>query len=305
MARFDLIVIGGGAAGLSAAATAAGCGLTTLLIDRMGGGGELMNLGPLVDVDGEQTGPDLAAMLLDQVVTAGAELTVAEVTGLAMTASGWRVTADDGEAHEARAVILAVGLAPGTLALAEEATFEGQGLSHCAACDGPLYAGQPVVVAGADRWARHEAVELAAMASSVTLVTQGAPPAAAVPIVGVPGVTVLEGRITGLTGEGGLEAVTLRPSDGGAPRHLPARAVFVQTGRRPALSFAPAGLIRDAAGLIVADDVGRTNLPALFAVGDARSGSARMLAAAIEDGALAARAVAGNANPLGKVADSG
>ena len=156
MANWDIVIIGGGATGLSAAGAASG---KTLVIDRMGGGGELMNLGPLHDLDTGETGPDLFARLLEQATDAGAELAIAEVTGLTQTDTGWRIETDD-EIHEAKAVILATGLTAGTLGLESETDFEGRGLSHCAACDGPLYVGQPVVVAGASRWAIAEAREL-------------------------------------------------------------------------------------------------------------------------------------------------
>ncbi|HVY14556.1 MAG TPA: NAD(P)/FAD-dependent oxidoreductase [Rhodopila sp.] len=314
MAAWDVVIIGGGAAGLSAAAAAAGSGLSCVVIDRMGGGGELMNLGPLQDLDGPHldephldephldephldepqtgpslTGPDLAARLLDDAVTAGAELEIAEVTGLMPAAGGWRVTTDSGT-HDARAVIIAVGLAPGTLGIDGEDRYEARGLSHCAACDGPLYRGDPVVVAGADRWAVEEARELAATASRVTLVTQGAPAPAA------DGITVIAGRITALGGSPGLDSVTVQPADGAAPKRLETLAVFIQTGRRPAVGFAPADLSRDADGRLVTGDAQQCSLPGLFAAGDARSGAERTLRFAMEDGRRAAV-------PLGKCAE--
>lgn len=295
MADWDVVVIGGGAAGLSAAAAAAEAGLRCLVLDRMGGGGELMNLThALHGLEEGITGPDLAATLLEQAMGAGAELGIAEVTGLSRAGEGWAIATDD-EGHSARAVVLAVGLAPGTLGLAEESAFEGQGLSHCAACDGPLYRGQPVVVAGHDRWAVEEARELRGTASAVTLVTQGGTPEA------LPeGITVLPGHVAALEGTAGLDAVTVRGADGAAQR-VPARAVFVQAGRRPALGFAPEALARDAAGRLVTDDALRCSMPGLFALGDARSGAARTLAAATAEG----RRVAAALIPLGKAAASG
>lgn len=294
MADWDVVVIGGGAAGLSAAAAAGEAGLRCLVIDRMGGGGELMNLtNPLHGVEEGVTGPDLAGTLLEQAMTAGAELGIAEVTGLAREAEGWRIATDD-ESHTARAVILAIGLAPGRLGLPEEEAFEGQGLSHCAACDGPLYRGQPVVVAGHDRWAVEEARELVGTAAAITLVTQGGT------AMQVEGVTVIPGHLTGLEGANGLDAVVVRAADGTTQR-LPARAVFVQTGRRPALDFVPAELARDDEGRLVTDAALQCSMPDLFAVGDARSGSARTLTAAIDEGRRAATAL----SPLGKGAASG
>jgi thioredoxin reductase (NADPH) len=273
MADWDVVVIGGGAAGLSAAAVVAGAGLRCLLLDPMGGGGELMNLGALHDVPGHEgsNGPDLAAQLLEAAMTAGVELGFGAVTALA--GPPWQVTTVE-ESHAARAVILATGLAPGTLGLANEEKFLGQGLSHCAACDGPLYRGQPVVVAGADRWAVQEAAELAETCAAVTLVTQGAPAPE------VPGVTVIEGRVTALHGEGGLQAVLV------GTHTLPARAIFVQCGRRPALGFA-ASLPRDAEGHLPFNPA-----PRLFAAGGIRAGGPALLAAVMADGVAAGRAAA-------------
>ena len=286
MAHWDIVVIGGGAAGLSAGAAAGG---SCLVIDRMGGGGELMNLGSLHDLDEPLTGPDLMARLQEKATAAGAELAIAEVAALTHDPVGWRIETDD-ESHTARAVILATGLAPGTLNLENEADWEGMGLSYCAACDGPMYAGQPVVIAGADRWAVMEAEELAATASQVTLITQGAP------APHVNGVTVLQGHVAALEGAQGLDSILVRPESGGEQR-IETQVVFVQTGRRPGLAFALAALERDAGGRVIADEHGRTNLPGLFVAGDARTGSPRTLQAAMEDGRRAALAA------LGKTAD--
>jgi thioredoxin reductase (NADPH) len=281
MATWDIVVIGGGAAGLSAAAAAAGAGLSCVVIDRMGGGGELMNLGPLHDLDEPLTGPDLAARLLENAVTAGAELEIGEVTELAPEGAGWRVSTDEGH-HDARAVILAIGLAPGRLGLANEDDYEARGLSHCATCDGPLYRGEPVIVAGADRWAAQEARELAAVCSQVTLVTQGgAAPAS-------DGFAVISGHIVALEGARGLDAAVVQPDDGSAPKRLTTQAVFVQTGRRPAAGFGQQGLTCGPDGRLVTDDARQTGLPGVYAAGDARAGAERALGFAMEDGRRAA-----------------
>ena len=284
MAQWDVVVIGGGAAGLCSAAEAACVGLSCLLLDRMGGGGELMNLGSLHDVVDATTGPDLAADLLNAAIAAGVELGIAEVTGLAIENAGWRIATDD-ETHHARTIIVATGLSPGTLGLANEADFEGHGLSHCAACDGPLYRGQPVLVAGADRWAIAEARELVGVASEVTLVSHGDPPSAD------DGFAVFHGRITGLEGVSGLEAVLVQPGSGGLPQRIAAHAVFVQTGRRPALGFLPDDVDRADDGRLIVGETQQSSLPALFAAGEARSVFPRTLAAAMADGRLAAASV--------------
>ena len=259
MATWDIVVIGGGATGLSAAIAAAGAGRSCLVVDRMGGGGELMNLGSLHGIDTDETGPDLFARLLTEATEAGAEMAIAEVVGLRHTPDGWHIATDD-EAHFAKAVILATGLTQGTLGLPNEADFEGMGLSHCAACDGPLYVGQPVVVAGAGRWAVQEALELAAAGSHVTLLTQGEP------VPALDAIVVIDGRIRALEGSKGLDAIQIDV----APHRIPTQVVFLQTGRRPARDLLPAG-----------------SHPTL-----ADAGTAETLTAAIENGRQAVARVA-------------
>ncbi len=278
---WDVAVIGAGPAGLSAARGAGEAGLRCLCIDRLGPGGELLNTGLLHDCPGlPATGADLAAALTDAATEVGAELAFGEVRALRREAH-WSIATDE-ETYAARGVILATGLAPGMLGIPGEARFEGIGLSYCAACDGPLYAGQEVVVAGDGRWARQEAIELAGMVRHVTLVsTEGA---------ALPGVTVVVGRIVGLEGADGLEAVIVE--QGGVRRTRAARAVFVQSHRRVALGFAGAMLEVDTHGRVRVDADLRAGLPRTYAAGDVRSGASESVLSAIADGRRAALSVA-------------
>src|SRR5690606_2076633 len=174
-ALWDVVVIGAGPAGLTAAETVARAGLRCVCIDRMGLGGVLINLGVLSDcsdLPAGTTGPDHIAVLTERAMEAGVEIAIGEVQAL-RAGDHWTVATEDAT-YTTRAVIIATGLAPGGGDIEGAARFEGQGLSHCAACDGPLYTGAPVVVTGADRWALQEAIELAEMVGEVTLATGGA-----------------------------------------------------------------------------------------------------------------------------------
>jgi len=296
MADWDVVIIGGGPAGLSAGATTAKMGLSTLIIDRMGGGGELMNLGTLLDMNEDMTGPDLAARLLEEAATAGAELAVADVTDIKPDGEFWHIQTDQDE-HRARATLIAVGRAPGTLGLPNENDYEGRGLSHCGACDGPLFRGLPVVVAGSDRWARHEACDLIGTASAVTLVGPG------VASRNGDAITTISGRITSLEGEGGLTAIHVEPDDGSTPLRIPTEAVFIQANRRPDLRFVTDDLARDHDGFIVTEQPGRCNVHGLFAAGDVCADPAQGLASAIEQGCAVATAIHLTLRPLGKSAE--
>src|SRR5882672_11013149 len=166
---FDVIVIGAGPAGLAAATEAARAGLRTLCLDKLAPGGVLINLSQLHGVAEASDGPQMASQLTDQATAAGAEVGFGEVVRLSGNGP-WTVETAAGERHTVRAVVIATGLGKGRLGLPEEDDYEGRGLSHCAVCDGPLYAGLPVIVAGAGGWAPHEAEELKAFASEVTVI---------------------------------------------------------------------------------------------------------------------------------------
>jgi thioredoxin reductase (NADPH) len=278
---YDVIVVGAGPAGLTAATGAARAGLKTLCLDKLAPGGALINLAELHEVEGDEDGPQIASRLTDEATEAGVELGFGEVVKL--SGSGpWTVETADGEQHTGRAVVVATGLAKGTLGLPEESRFEGLGLSHCASCDGPLYAGRPVVVAGTEGWAPREAAELQVVAGDVTVIGK---PAGALP----DGVSHLEGRIVALEGSDGLQSVVVE--SGGTRKTIPASAVFVYVGQSPAAEFLPETLARDATGHIVVDDGGRTSAATAFAVGDVRAGARHYLADAIADGQRAGQAI--------------
>lgn len=284
-ASYDVIVVGAGPAGLTAATGAARAGLRTLCLDKLAPGGALINLAELHEVAsanvGHADGPQIASQLTDEATEAGVELGFGEVVKL--TGSGpWTVETAEGEQHTSHAVVIATGLSKGTLGLPEEGEYDGRGLSHCASCDGPLYAGRPVVVAGTEGWAAREAAELQVVAGDVTVIGK---PAASLP----DGVHHLDGRIVALEGADGLQSVVVE--SGGARKSIPASAVFVYVGQSPAAEFLPETLARDAAGHIVVDEGGRTSAATVFAVGDVRAGARHYLADAIADGQRAGQAI--------------
>ena len=277
----DVIVIGAGPAGLTAATEAARAGLKCLCLDKLAPGGVLINLGELHDFDEIFTGTQMASLLTDDAVVAGVEIGFGEVTKLSGNGP-WTVETAEGERHTARAVVVATGLNKGRLGLANEDEYEGRGISHCAACDGPLYAGLPVVVAGAEGWAAVEAQELIGLAGSVTVI--GSPPNEK-----PEGITFIDGHIIGLEGNNGLQSIVVE--SGTSRNTVPASAVFVYVGQSPAAEFVPETLARDASGHIVVDEDGHTSAPFVLAAGDVRTGGCPYLSVAIADGQRAAKAV--------------
>ncbi len=279
----DLIVIGAGPAGLAAAAEAAGAGLKTLILDKLGPGGALMNLNALQGIPDNPSGPWLIGTMVDDVTAAGGDIGFGEVTRLS-GGEPWIVETAEGEQHSARAVIVATGLNKGRLGLPDEEAWEGRGLSHCASCDGPLFTGQPVVVVGGEGWAAHEAIELAGLAEHVTMVNPGgthAPDAS--------NVSAIAGSVVALEGSDGLESVIVEHA--GTRQTVPANAVFVYIGQSPAAEFVADSLARDATGHIVVDAEGNTSKPLILAVGDVVAGLPHNIDEARGSGERAARAV--------------
>jgi thioredoxin reductase (NADPH) len=278
---YDVIVIGAGPAGLVTATEVARTGLKTLCIDKLAPGGQLINLTELHEFEEPWGGPDMAARLTDEATVAGAEMGFGDVTKISGGAP-WTIETADGESQSAHLLVIATGLNKGKLGLPNEADFEGRGVSHCASCDGPLFAGLPVVVAGAAGWAAMEARELAGVAGRVTVVD-------ASPAEMPEGIERIAGRIVGLEGANGLDAVIVE-SDG-QRKSIPASAVFVYIGQSPAAEFLPDSLARDATGHIVVDAEGRTSVPTVYAVGDVRAGTRPYLNEAVADGERAAKAI--------------
>jgi len=278
---YDVIVIGAGPAGLTAATEAARAGLKAYCLDKLAPGGALINLGELHDFEEIWSGPDMASRLTDDAAVAGVEIGFGEVTALSGNGP-WTVETVDGEKHTARAVVVATGLNKGRLGVPNEDEYEGRGISHCAHCDAPLYAGLPVIVAGAGGWTDYEAKELVGVASEITMV-------ATAPATNLPDVKHLQGRIVGLSGANGLESVTIESA--GERKDVPASAVFVYVDQRPAAECVPAAVARDATGHVVIDAEGRTSIPTLFAAGDVRAGARYYLADAIADGQRVAQSV--------------
>lgn len=287
MTDWDLAVVGAGVAGLTAATTAAEHGLRVVACDRLAPGGQLINLGEVTGYPGlpaKTSGPDLAGTLLEEAMTAGVEIAYTEVTGL--TAGPPHLVSTLDESVSAPAVVVATGRSPGRLDVPGAENWAGRGVSECASCDGPLFAGQKVVVVGDDEWAAQEAVELAVVAGHVTVLAPSSTPswsprrASALAAAGVE--IRPSAPVTGLDGADALTGVRL--ADGSA---VEATGVFVQVGRTPRSGFTDGVLPRSEDGRLVAD----TGVPGVFVAGVVRAGVTDHVVSAAADGLAAGLAV--------------
>ncbi|TFV63834.1 FAD-binding protein [Geodermatophilus sp. DF01-2] len=283
---WDVVVIGAGIAGLTAARVAAERGLRVVAHDRMSPGGQLVNLTALHDFP-VPSGPELMTTLTAAAEAAGVRIGYAEVTRV-RPGTPVRLETSEGEVT-AEVVVVAAGLGPGRLGLPGEEALVGRGISTCAGCDGPLFRGRPVAVVGDDEWTAEEALELAGYASAVTVLVPGSPrwsAERAERLAAVETVEVVTGAtVTALRGEGVLSGVAVRTGD--AERELAVAGVFPFVGRRGPEGLVD-GLPTDEDGRLVPDD----EVPGLLVAGDARAGAEQSLAAAEADGRAAGEAAA-------------
>ena len=291
---YDMIVVGGGPGGYTAALYAARAGLNVLVLEKLSAGGQMALTETIDNYPGFAQGVDgftLAETMQQQAERFGARSEYAEVTALELTADP-KVLQTSAGTFAARTVVLATGADPRPLGLPDEEALTGRGVAYCAACDGMRYKGKTVVVVGGGNSAAEDALLLTRIARKVILVHRR-DTLRATKIYHEPlrQAENLEFRwnsvVTALLHDGQLNGVRLRDLTTGAETELPCDAVFVSVGRQPATELVAGQLERDAAGYLVADETTRTSLPGVFAVGDVRTKPLRQVVTAVADGAVA------------------
>ena len=291
----DMIIIGGGPAGYTAALYASRAGLDTLVIEKIAPGGQ-MGLTDIIDnYPGFDEGIDgftLGMKMQSGAERFGAKTVYANVTGVSLTDKIKTINTDSGD-FSAKTVVIATGANPRELGIEGEDKLVGRGLHYCAHCDGRFYKGKNVLVVGGGNSAVSDALYLSNLADKVTVVhrrdTLRATKIYHEPLMKAPNVEfiwnssvvdyIVDGKITGakiknlISGE-----ITERAFDG----------IFVSIGRKPATEVFEGQLELDKNGYIVADETTRTNIPGVYAVGDVRTKILRQVITAASDGAVAA-----------------
>jgi thioredoxin reductase (NADPH) len=295
MQDFDVIVVGAGVAGLTAAMVAARHGLKVAVVERLGAGGQIVNAERIENFPGFPQGVgghELGPLLHEQAEAAGAEFLLDTIAAIEI-AGEQRILHGAADALRAPAVIIAAGSALRSLGVPGEAQFLGRGVSHCASCDGPLFAGREVCVIGGGDSALDEALVLAAHAARVTVFHRGACLRAQQTLVARAAATanleiVLRTTVEEIVGVEAVTAVRLRDLATGATRLHATGGIFIFVGLEPGTAFLRDVVALDAAGHIETDIVMRTSVAGVFAAGDIRKHSVALLAAAAGDGATAA-----------------
>jgi thioredoxin reductase (NADPH) len=297
---YDMIIIGGGPAGLSAAIYARRANLDTLLIEKTAPGGQILVTAEIENYPGGvkgESGAEFAARLAEQAKSFGYEEATGEITRVAFSGATKLVATEHGE-YRSRAVVVATGSVPSMLGVPGETEYAGKGVSYCATCDGPFFRGLDVYVVGGGESAVEEATHLAKFARKVTIIhrrdalraTQSTQEKARRhENIGF----LLDTVVREIKGEALISALVvenvkthevseLRPTDGDGTM-----GVFIFAGNKPQTGVFE-GILELADGYIVTDCDMRTSVPGVYAAGDVRVKELRQLVTATADGAIAA-----------------
>lgn len=291
---YDMIVVGGGPGGYTAALYAARAGLDTLVLEKLSAGGQMALTEVIDNYPGYEEGIDgftLGEKMQQQAQRFGAKTGYAQVERADLTASPKVLHTSEGDFY-ARTVVLATRADPRQLGLENETALTGRGVAYCAACDGMRYKGKTVAVVGGGNSAAEDALLLSRIAEKVILIhrrdTLRATKVYQQPLMNAQNVEFRwNSTVTELLHDGKLTGVKLRDVNTGEETVLPCDGLFISVGRKPASQLAEGQLELDAGGYIAADETTKTSVPGVFAVGDVRTKLLRQVVTAVADGAVA------------------
>lgn len=292
---YQLIIIGGGPAGLSAGLYATRSRLSTLLIERAIPGGQIINAELVENYPGFPqgiSGAELGSLMEQQATKYGLEIIMAEVEGVEVGEGEKIVHTSEGQ-YRAKALIIAGGSEHGKLGVPGEEELRGRGVSYCATCDGAFFKDQVIAVVGGGNVAINDALFLTRFASKVIVIhrrdqlratkilSEGA---LARPKIEFLWDTVVES----IGGDGQVRELGLRNVKTGTESKLEVSGIFVAVGLRPNTGYLEGVVALSQEGFILVNDQMETGVPGVFAAGDIRAGSARQVSSAVGDGATAA-----------------
>lgn len=293
---YEILIIGGGPAGLTAAIYAARAGKHVAVLERGSTGGQIISAPLVENYPGflSISGAELAQKMTEQAKMLGAEFLFAEATGLSKTQDGFLVSCADG-ALEAKTVVLATGASHRKLGLSQEDTLTGCGVSYCAVCDGAFYEGLDVAVVGGGDTALQDALFLANTCRSVTLIHRRNAFRASPHLVSraerQENIRILRNyTVQKLLRLGDvLQGVELLNLETEETERLDMDGLFIAVGQAPqSTPFQEAVAVEN--GYYLAGEDTKTSLPGVFAAGDGRKKQVRQLTTAVSDGAAAALA---------------
>ena len=292
----DIIVVGAGPAGLTAALYARRAEKSVLILEKANFGGQMTFSPKIENYPGFQavSGSELADVMVEQVLAQGAELELEEVLSIEKKDGFFTVTTDT-TARDAKAVILATGAKHRLLGLEKEEDFTGDGISYCAVCDGAFYKGQKVAMVGGGNSALQEAILLADLCESVTIIQNldfltGEKKLCDI-VTALPNVKIITGAIvTGILGDNTFRGIEISHVATGEKEELSFDGLFVAIGLAPENGAFENLVELDKVGYIASSEACTTSTPGIFTAGDCRTKAIRQVSTAIADGAVAALA---------------
>ena len=292
---YDVLILGGGPAGYSAALYTARAGLDTLVMEKICPGGQMATTDIIDNYPGFDAGIDGIELGMKMAAGAerfGAKSAYAEITEVDLAPAIKRVVATDG-VYLGKTVIIATGASPRPLGLEGEQALIGRGVHYCAHCDGRFYKGKTVMVVGGGNSAASDALYLSGLCEKVIVVhrrdTLRATKIYHAPLMHAENVEFCwNSTVTALHADKRIDSVTLTDLTSGQEREVKIDGLFVSIGRQPATELFAEQLALDAHGYIVADESTKTSLPGVFAAGDVRTKELRQVVTAAADGAVAA-----------------
>lgn len=294
---YDMVIIGGGPGGYTAALYAARAGLKTVVLEKLSAGGQMALTHKIDNYPGFSEGIDgfeLAEAMQQQAERFGAETEYAEVMGLDLHADPKVIETSEG-IFCGRTVVIATGAGPRELGLAGEQQLVGRGVAYCAACDGMFYKGKTVLVVGGGNSAAADALLLSRVAEKVIVVhrrdTLRATKVYHAPLVAAENVEFKwNSAVSEILADGKVVGAKLRNVVSGEELEIACDGIFISVGRKPATALVAGQLALDEGGYIVAGESTVTSIPGVYAVGDVRTKQLRQVVTAVADGAMAAHA---------------
>ena len=293
---YDMIIIGGGPAGYTAALYGARAGLSTLIMEKMAVGGQMALTDKIDNYPGFEDGIEgfsLGEKMKNEAERSGARTVFATVLSADLKSDPKVIKTSD-DIFYGRTVVIATGAEPRELGVAMEKELVGRGVSYCATCDGMFFKGKIVVVVGGGNTAAADILLLSRVASKIFVVHQRDTLRASKiyheTLMKAENVEFCwDSQVTGILSDDKVTGVRIKNINTGDERNLSCDGIFVAIGRKPASELAAGQLDLDEKGYIIADESTKTNIPGVFAAGDVRTKVLRQVITAASDGAMAAR----------------
>ena len=291
--KFDYLVIGAGCAGLASAQYAARGGLSVLVLDVAGAGGQVLQISDLENYPGVFPAVDGATYMMTmqkQAEAFGAKVFQDNVLSIDKTGGSFLVKTKKAS-YEATCLCIATGAIHRNLEVPGEKEFTGRGVSYCATCDGPFFRNKKILVVGGGDSACSEAIYLSTLSSDVSIIHRRdkfrAQQAVIDKMLAAGVKPIYDSVVKEIKGASKVESVILENVKTGEQSELSADAVFIFTGMLPQTELVEM-LPKDPSGYIITDENMETSVPGLFAAGDVRSKPFRQVVTAVSDGAIAA-----------------